>query len=127
MKIAETGHRARRRANFTPMIDVVFLLLVFFMMLSRFGGQQGVGMALAGKGGTWSGPPRLVELLPQDVVILNGKPVSLDDLALSLTPLMATPDDPIILRANKGVSIQSALAVMSRLRQAGFARLVLLE
>ena len=37
--------RPRRKPSLTPMIDVVFLLLVFFMLAARFG--QDVGLALA--------------------------------------------------------------------------------
>ena len=32
-----TALKPRRRPSLTPMIDVVFLLLVFFMLASRFG------------------------------------------------------------------------------------------
>lgn len=127
MKIAEPGHRARRRANFTPMIDVVFLLLVFFMMISRFGGHQGVAMSLASKGGVWTGPPRVVDLLPDQQITLNGVSVQLSALPQALTPLMASPTDPVILRPKDGVSIQVALTVMTALRQAGLSRIVLVE
>jgi hypothetical protein len=47
MRIAALARR-RRRLNLTPMIDVVLLLLVFFMMVSRFGGLQGMPLAVAG-------------------------------------------------------------------------------
>ena len=47
MKIADLQTNHRRRANFTPMIDVVFLLLIFFMMISRFGDSHALPLALA--------------------------------------------------------------------------------
>ena len=92
IRLEET--RPRRRPNLTPMIDVVLLLLVFFMMVSRFGGVQGVPLALAAPGGQvdWSGPPRLVDVLPQGV-LLNGVPVAAEALATALAPLMAAPTD----------------------------------
>ena len=58
--------RKPRRPSLTPMIDVVFLLLVFFMLASRFGSEEALPLPLAGGGGTWSGPPRLVEI-PADL------------------------------------------------------------
>lgn len=123
MRIEAGLQRPRRRLNLTPMIDVVFLLLVFFMMVSRFGGLHGMSLSVAGQGSAdWVGPPRLVELRPQGVT-LNG--VAVDDLAAGLAPLMAQPDDPVVLRARDGADVQRLVAVMEGLRAAGFTRLVL--
>lgn len=123
MRIDAGPQRPRRRLNLTPMIDVVFLLLVFFMMVSRFGGLHGMPLAVAGQGGAaWVGPPRLVELRPGGVT-LNG--VAVGDLAAALAPLMAAPDDPVVLRARDGADVQRLVAVMADLRAAGMTRLVL--
>ncbi len=46
---------SRRRPNLTPMIDVVFLLLVFFMLASQFGRPQ--ALPLFGGGGRWRAMP----------------------------------------------------------------------
>ena len=118
--------RARRRPNLTPMIDVVFLLLIFFMLASRFGVDRALPLAAAGSAGEYSGPPRLVELTPTGLS-LNGIPVTSDGLADALAPLMQSPDDVIILRARDGADLQALVAVMDRLGTAGLARLVLVE
>jgi len=54
--------RPKRKPSLTPMIDVVFLLLVFFMLASRFGVDTVVPFPLAGGGGSYAGPPRLVDM-----------------------------------------------------------------
>ena len=125
MRIAMPPRKARR-LNLTPMIDVVLLLLVFFMMVSRFGGVQGVPLALAAPGGQveWSGPPRLVDVLPQGL-LLNGVPVAADALAGALAPLMAAPTDAVILRPRDGAAVQRVVAVIDGLRAAGLTRIVL--
>ena len=127
MRIAVPPRKARR-LNLTPMIDVVLLLLVFFMMVSRFGGMQGVPLALAAPGGQveWSGPPRLVDVLPQGL-LLNGVPVAADALAGALTPLMAAPTDAVILRPRDGAAVQRVVAVIDALRAAGLTRIVLAQ
>lgn len=123
MKIAAGPQRPRRRLNLTPMIDVVFLLLVFFMMVSRFGGLHGMPLAVAGQGGgAWVGPPRLVEVRAEGVT-LNG--VAVGDLAAALAPLMASPADPVVLRAADGADVQRLVAVMEGLRAAGIGNLIL--
>ena len=68
--------RSRRKPSLTPMIDVVFLLLVFFMLASRFGSDALVPLSLGGSGDTYSGPPRLIDVLPEGQR-LNGQEQSL--------------------------------------------------
>ena len=118
--------RPRRRPNLTPMIDVVFLLLVFFMLVSRFGVDRVLPLSMAGGGGDWSGPPRLVDVAPGGLA-LNGAPVGADALAAALAPLTAGPDDAVVLRARDGASLQALVAVMEALGAAGLTRLVLVE
>ena len=118
--------RPRRRPNLTPMIDVVFLLLVFFMLASRFGVERAMPLTLAGGEAAYSGPPRLVEV-SSDGLRLNGMPVTAQTLGASLTPLMQSPDDVIILRARGGADLQALVAVMDMLTASGLTRLVLVE
>jgi biopolymer transport protein ExbD len=121
------AERPRRRPNLTPMIDVVFLLLVFFMLVSRFGVDRALPLSVAGGGGSaYSGPPRLVEL-GADSLRLNGLSIAPDALAEALRGLTDNPTDAIILRAAEGADLQALVAVMDRLTGAGFTRLVLVE
>ena len=118
--------RPRRRPSLTPMIDVVFLLLVFFMLASRFGSEGALPLSVAGGAGEgWTGPPRLVEIAP-DGLRLNGMAVSVEDLPARLAPLTETPDDPVVLRG-RGAALQDLVSVMERLQAEGFTRLMLVE
>lgn len=119
--------RTRRKPSLTPMIDVVFLLLVFFMLASRFGSDGAMPLVLASEGAApWQGPPRLVEVR-HGAVSLNGMTIAPDTLALALAPLMAAPDDTVILRARDGAPVQALVDVMETLKAAGITRLVLVE
>ena len=116
----------RRRPNLTPMIDVVFLLLVFFMLVSRFGLDRALPLAATGSRGAYSGPPRLVEFAPGGLR-LNGAEIPPDGLTDALSRLTSGPDDPIILRARDGADVQALVTLTEDLRRAGFTRLVLVE
>jgi biopolymer transport protein ExbD len=118
--------RPRRRPNLTPMIDVIFLLLVFFMLASRFGSDRALPLAVTGSGGLYSGPPRLVELTPSGL-LLNGRAIAAQDIVAALAPLMQSPEDIIILRPVEGTDLQALVTLMDNLSTAGFARLVLVE
>lgn len=118
--------RPRRRPSLTPMIDVVFLLLVFFMLASRFGLDAVLPVPLAGGGSGYSGAPRLVEVLPEGLK-LNG--IATDPAALpgALAALTETPGDTIVLRGAEGTTLQRIVTVATALRAAGFTSVVLVE
>ncbi|TCP42940.1 ExbD/TolR family protein [Rhodovulum marinum] len=119
--------RRVRRPSLTPMIDVVFLLLVFFMIAARFGPQAGLEL-VAGTGGAaeWQGPPRLVEVAP-DGVRLNGVAMDLPTLAAELDRLTDSPADPVLIRPRGGADLQALVDAMEALSAAGLANLVLVE
>ncbi|MBC7145520.1 MAG: biopolymer transporter ExbD [Thioclava marina] len=119
--------RPRRRPALTPMIDVVFLLLVFFMLASRFGVERTLDLTLGGGGAQaeWSGPPRLVDIGTDGALALNGQPVALSDLAADLAPLMEAATDPVVLRP-KGGDLGAVTQVLDALRGAGLTQLVLI-
>ena len=116
---------ARRRPSLTPMIDVVFLLLVFFMLAARFGQDGALDLAIgAGVAQDWQGPPRLLEITA-DGLRLNGGAITPETLGRALSRLTETATDPIVIRPGDAVSLQRLLDVMSGLRADGFTNLVL--
>ncbi len=119
-------HSGRRKPSLTPMIDVVFLLLVFFMLASRFGMNSAIQIPLAASGGDYTGPPRLIDVLPENV-LLNGIDVELDQLAKTVGDLTEKNTDTIILRGKQDANLQRIVDISAILKQAGFANLVLVE
>ncbi len=111
--------RARRKPGLTPLIDVVFLLLVFFMLASQFGRDVALPVSGGGGIGDYTGPPRLVTITP-DAVMLNGTPMALGDLPDALAKLTETPADTIILQAKSGADVQRLTDIVTALSRAGF-------
>ena len=126
MSFSLPSERRSRRPSLTPMIDVVFLLLVFFMLASRFGMDMQVPLTLAGQGTGYSGPPRLVDIGPQSVS-LNGTAMDEASLADALRSLMEGPEDTVILRAQDDATLQRVVAIMELLGAADFTTVVLVE
>ncbi len=116
--------RPTRRPSLTPMIDVVFLLLVFFMLAARFGMDAVVPLQTAGVGAVYQGPPRLVDVTPT-ATLLNG--VAVTDPAAALAPLMQGTDDAVLLRGRDGATVQQLVDVLDVLRAAGMTRVILVE
>lgn len=121
--------RPSRRPSLTPMIDVVFLLLVFFMLAARFGSDSALILtppAVSQNAPEWVGPPRLVELSNSGVT-LNGIATTLDSLIPDLSALMTAPSDPILLRATPDASLQAMIDLIEHLQAAGLSAPVLVD
>lgn len=108
------------------MIDVVFLLLVFFMLAARFGIDEVVPLPLASGSDDLSGPPRLIDVLPEGQR-LNGVPLSPQALTAELDRLLPSPEAAIILRGRQGADLQRIVTVTELLRAAGYGNVVLVE
>ncbi|MEP1767834.1 MAG: biopolymer transporter ExbD [Sulfitobacter sp.] len=77
--------RKRRRLSMTSLIDVIFLLLLFFMLTSTFSKFAEVELAAGGSGSAAAptSPPVFLQLAPSDLRV-NGT-------AATLETLQATP------------------------------------
>lgn len=118
--------RRRRAMSLTPMIDVVFLLLVFFMLAARFDQTAVVPIALGSGNSDYSGPPRLVDVTPE-AVFLNGVPIPDTKLASSVLALMDGPTDLVIFRVRDNADVQRLVDVMGVLRREGLTSLTLVQ
>jgi biopolymer transport protein ExbD len=119
--------RKRRTPSLTPMIDVVFLLLVFFMLASRFGVDMRLPLKIPVAGGAgYSGPPRLLDV-GQDGLRLNGAVIAGDDLPGALRALMTSDQDTIVLRPGETLPLQDLIAVLDELGARGFGSVVVVE
>ena len=109
----------RRRPSLTPMIDVVFLLLIFFMLVARFGVDKVIDINLPsalGQSSQYEGVPRLVEIKSGNIVSLNGTQISLDQLSSKLSQLMPSPNALIIVRSSAEANTQDLLNVLLYLK-----------
>ena len=89
----------------TSLIDVIFLLLLFFMLTSTFSKFSEVELSAAGGGATMrSDAPPLFLQLGMDDLRLNGDP--LDLTALALSPL-AEAEDGTTLLVSLGAAVDS--------------------
>lgn len=127
MSFAFEAPRRARRPGLTPMIDVVFLILVFFMLAARFSVETAIPITLGGGSvAEYSGPPRLIEV-SEDLIALNGVEVSLPQLLSEIDRLTETRSDALILRAIEGAPLQVVIDMLDTLRDAGFSNLVFVE
>ena len=120
----------RRRPSLTPMIDVVFLLLIFFMLVARFGVDKVIDINLPsalGNNSQYEGAPRLVEIKSGNIVSLNGSEIPLRELSNNLSELMPSPNALVILRSSAEANTQDLLDVLLYLKSEKITNVSVLE
>ena len=123
------GKQKRARIEMLPLIDIVFLLLVFFIyaMLSMVV-NRGISVNLP-----VSSTAKIEKDLPLSVVIkengdilFNGHTIVLKDLSILLKLRTDKGEHPgLFLSSDKNVSCQRLINVMDQIRDAGISRISL--
>ena len=120
-RLASSPRRRRPLISLTPLIDVVFILLVFFMLASSFLDWRGIALSVpaVAASGTATEDFLLIEVRA-DEIRLSGDAVTLDALEERLRALLAkAPEQSVVVRPAAGVSLQRAVEVLDRAARAG--------
>jgi biopolymer transport protein ExbD len=113
--------RRRNLISLTPLIDVVFILLVFFMLASSFLDWRAIDLSPPVKagGGAMIDGVLLVDV-GTDSLRLSGEAMELEALADRVgSQVSARPDRTVIIRPGAEVTLQRTILVLDRLRAAG--------
>ena len=108
----------------TPMIDVVFLLLCFFVTSQLFAQWETEIDITLPTAQTGELPQRLpgeiiINITHDSRILVNTRPLDLPALATLLTDLAAQfPGQPVILRADRSTPYESIISVLDLCRQA---------
>jgi biopolymer transport protein ExbD/biopolymer transport protein TolR len=114
--------------NITSLIDVLFLLLIFFMVSSTFLEQPGMKLDLpAAKSFEVEEHKELVvHISPQGEIFLGEQQVALDTLKARLELQVAVDRErPLVLRADKDAAHGRVVEVMDVAKQTGVRKIVI--
>lgn len=116
------------RPDLTPLIDVVFQLLIFFMLSSSYVMQPGIPVDLPES--RLVGPARrenLVVTLTRDgQTFFNNLPVARPNLVVEFErAAVQTPDATLVVQADRAVPHGDVVAVMSAAMDAGLQRVAI--
>lgn len=118
-----TGQSALPGFQITPMLDVVFLLLCFFVatsVYSQWENEISIQLPTASTGET---PDRLpgeiiVNVAADGAIRVNGRDLTPDELCERLRAVAsAFPGQPIVLRADKAARYEHVMRVMDECRK----------
>ncbi|WP_407539031.1 biopolymer transporter ExbD [Deinococcus radiomollis] len=114
--------------DFAPMVDVVLLLLIFFLLTSNLAARQNtLPLDLPRASTTVQETPNLplVSVTTAGKVYLNGRETTLTRLGALLKPLIATSGGLVGLRADERGTYGAVVQVMDIIKKAGGERLAL--
>lgn len=120
--------RIHSHLDIAPLIDIVFLLLVFFMLTSTFMIPEAIELELpeSSSATATDTTPITVSLNQSGRLALNGETIELDRLRGAIEPLLEQDADaPITLKSDAHTEVQQLLEVMDEIRSAGGSNVAL--
>ncbi|MEM8937608.1 MAG: biopolymer transporter ExbD, partial [Pseudomonadota bacterium] len=109
--------KRRRGASITSLIDVIFLLLLFFMLASTFSRQAEIEfVSSAQEGGGGEAPNVIPLLILSDELQLNGRSVAEAVLASSLNEELSQSDGIVAIELGEDVTTQRLIDILLVLR-----------
>ncbi|MBA7677133.1 Tol-Pal system protein TolR [subsurface metagenome] len=124
----EGRRRVSTRLNIAPLIDVVFLLLIFFMLSSHFVTQPGIKITLPSAATAKLHPEEdiIISITEDSNLYLNEKLVTLENLLKQLKmEIVKTEKKTVIIKADEKINLGLAVKVMDLARQAEAERLII--
>lgn len=125
MIIKQRAQAAGPAVEMTPLIDMVFLLLIFFLVATTFQqAEREIKIALpeAESAGPISTMLRelIINVTGEGAVIVSGREVSIDDLRGIVTDAVAqNPDQKVSIRGDRGVAYGEVARVLDVCKAAG--------
>ncbi len=125
------GTPARRRSpliNITPLIDVMFLLLIFFMVSSTFREQVGLDVTLPTSTEATEQDYSEQIITVKDGVYAYGEQEGMAEAQVEATLRGLLQEDPatrIVLKADKSASYADYMSALSLMKRTGVRTLVL--
>jgi len=134
-KLAGSRKKDEGNIDLTPMLDVVFILLIFFVVTATFLSEQAIDAASNENNDT---PPEtndenkniLIELSQNNEIRFNGEPRAVleSQIRANIDRLKAeNPSATVIVRPHETSNVNTLVMVMDAARQAGIVNISIVE
>ena len=112
----------QQEINLSPMIDCIFILLIFFIVTTVFVEEKGLQVAkpdAAVATTTEESENVTVEITAENRVLVDDELVSLPELAGRVKALAVTSETPVVIRAHEKASHGTFVAVWDAAKRGG--------
>jgi len=106
--------------NLTPMLDVVFIMLIFFIVTTSFIKESGVEIERPESSAASPRPDAqvMVAITPEGAVWVDGSAVDLHRVGDEVAALVSN-DGAVVIQADRDSTTGLLIEVMDRIREAG--------
>ncbi len=124
------------KIDLTPMLDVVFILLIFFVVTATFLSETAINAASSDNNNNETPPDDtdkkniLFEIGPNNEIILNGnpRPIIETQVRSNIDQLKAeNPAASVIIQPDHSSDVSTLVMIMDAARQAGMANISIVE
>lgn len=120
-KTSQRGHGTMNELNITPLLDLVFVLLVIFIITTpQLMNNLEMTLPSGKKPPPQKEKPKLtrIEISANNQITLNGEVVTARQLKEKLTVIKANyPDQPVVVKGADDVEYQGMVVVLDTLQQ----------
>ena len=112
--------------NLSPMIDCIFILLIFFIVATVFVDEKGMQVAkpdLAATAVNEDTESVALEITAEDKIIVEDKQVRLSEIPRIVSRNMKNKDTPVVIRAQAGASHGIFVSVWDAAKRGGAQQL----
>ncbi len=121
-------HRSPQvQLNIAPLVDLVFLLLIFVLLTSSFLHKEGIKVNLpAAKSSQMQDKEDItVSITKNNEIFLKGELVSLEELSRRLSEMMTKePGKTVVIKADKNIVLEKAVKVLDTVKLAGATKIM---
>ncbi|WP_346798739.1 biopolymer transporter ExbD [Halomonas sp. Bachu 37] len=106
--------------NLTPMLDVVFIMLIFFIVTTSFIKESGIEIERPESSAATPRPDAqvMVAITPEGAVWVDGQAVDMHRLGDTVAD-MVSDEGAVVIQADRDATTGILIEVMDRLREAG--------
>ncbi|MDO9541380.1 MAG: biopolymer transporter ExbD [Kiritimatiellia bacterium] len=117
----ETRRHQSPSIGIAPLVDCVFLLLIFFLLTSSFSETRGIKIDLPKSSTAQEAEKKNIEIVMSETgeIVLQGRPTTINDLTQALRDAVARQGKrPVFLKADKMVRLEKVTEVIDCVRAA---------
>ena len=127
MRAFRRHHQAQQESsdiNISPLIDIVFILLIFFIVVAEIRQETGIEVKKpkASSSSVLDRNSILFGLKENGEVYYDGTPITLDEVRLTVRRLLAGGDRPVVIQGDGSADIQHLSRLIEQ-AQAGGAKI----
>jgi len=116
------AHTEDAEINITPMLDIVFIMLIFFIVTTSFTKETGAAITkpLAEQAASLRNGTILIGIKPNDDIWMSKRLIELREVrAMVETARAENPKGSVVVVADKGSRIGTVTRVMDQVKMAG--------